>query len=538
MNQDITSKTKERRLSLCGLEGCIGDLSTRDERIFKTLLLWNQIRGFDSTGVAAVQRHEGKDGREIRLAKEVGPPSYLWDTKSFDKCFYGMQNHVWIGHNRSKTRGEVTRRNAHPFLFDDIVGAHNGTLTDASKNRMEGGHAFKTDSEAIFNNIQVHGIEDTIARIDRGEQNSYALTWYDARDNTFNLIRNEWRPLVYTYSESHRTMYYSSLYETLVGAIDVEGVKRDPKPFIPHPDTWYCWKLPVSSMDVLPEPSRKKVENRKPATSSYFPGKKNNEGSGQSSSTNKSFDWENGEDYSEWEGFGSCYTVPASSGTTTKIDGTTAADTGKAAEDSPPFDIDSASGEHQEIVSRIQNAYKTLDEKARVETTVKETSVDPDEAVRTAKYEGMKSLGIIRKDRFPKIYESKTLIVHRDRDTNRWASYRWDAQRLEWNRFDSDRPPVEMPYNILDINARHQFKHEGKGETKQIFYRGFRGALLDQDHFSRAMQQKCQGCERIPEWGNLVHFIDEAHNYLCEYCGMWGDGTLVKEMIDDRKKVG
>lgn len=121
---------------MCGLSGAFGALTFKEEKAVKDLLIFNQVRGEDSTGVASVSRHLVNGQHDILLAKETGPPVYLFDTHRFTKVF-GRNNSAYISHNRYKTQGDISRKNAHPFLFDDIVGAHNGTIDWQNKARME-----------------------------------------------------------------------------------------------------------------------------------------------------------------------------------------------------------------------------------------------------------------------------------------------------------------------------------------------------------------------------------------------------------------
>ena len=233
---------------MCGLSGTFGDISNNEEKAFKTLLIYSQIRGMDATGIGSISRKVDNGGhREIKLAKEPGPPYFLFDNKSFDRCFYGI-NQGYIGHNRSKTTGDSSRKSAHPFMFDDIIGAHNGTIDYRNKNRMEKGSDFRTDSEAIFYNIQCHGIDDTIGRIDASE--AYALTWYDRRDNTFNFIRNKERPLWYIYSKDRKTLFWASEYEILMAAVGREEYHLElaEKPYVVSVDTHYKWIIPTSCL--------------------------------------------------------------------------------------------------------------------------------------------------------------------------------------------------------------------------------------------------------------------------------------------------
>ena len=81
---------------------------------------------------------------------------------------------------------------------------HNGTLTSVV--RLEDGHKFDTDSEAIFHTINEKGIDHTWANL----QGAAALVWYDTKTHKLNFIRNEQRPLAFAISKDHQTIFWAS----------------------------------------------------------------------------------------------------------------------------------------------------------------------------------------------------------------------------------------------------------------------------------------------------------------------------------------
>jgi predicted glutamine amidotransferase len=199
---------------MCGLVGMVGNLSFKHEKAFKQLLIVDSLRGMDSTGIATVNRNSD----EPKVAKMVGNPWELFDSGPFSRAMTG-QLRVLIGHNRFATQGGVTKRNAHPFEFENIVGAHNGTLMN--KHVLDEGNKFAVDSEALYNHIDKHGIEDAVKNL----EGAWALTWWDKRDKTINIIRNKERPLYICESKVGDVMFWASeewmLHATL-GRNDIE----------------------------------------------------------------------------------------------------------------------------------------------------------------------------------------------------------------------------------------------------------------------------------------------------------------------------
>lgn len=215
---------------MCGIVGAAGDLTVKEERAFKDLLLINSLRGSDSTGVASVFRND-----TVNLLKQVGDPYSLMDSKKYNGIF-AMVPKVLIGHGRWATQGNVTRANAHPFELEKIIGCHNGTV---KKFPFKDGNAFETDSEAFLHHIEVMGIKDAIAKA----VGAYALTWYNTQDKTMNFIRNRERPLSFTLNKAQTAMFWASEAWMLHGALQRNGIERGEIYDLPE-DCHYKYEIP------------------------------------------------------------------------------------------------------------------------------------------------------------------------------------------------------------------------------------------------------------------------------------------------------
>lgn len=217
---------------MCGLISVIGKITSKEEKIFKQGLIVDTLRGEHSTGVAVTRR--GKHG-ETFIAKQVGNPFELFNDKRFDKAMSDW-NRVLIGHNRYATQGSVNKYNAHPFEFWPVYGAHNGTLNDRAQ--LEENSRYSVDSQALYNHISVHGLEDAIKKV-RG---AWALTWWNEEDQTFNVLRNKDRTLFTTKDKDSDVRYFCSEAEMLSLILNRNGVKYDKITSVPE-DTWLSFEI-------------------------------------------------------------------------------------------------------------------------------------------------------------------------------------------------------------------------------------------------------------------------------------------------------
>lgn len=174
---------------MCGLVGAMGPLTLKHENAFKLMLIFDSIRGIDSTGIAVVNA-----ANELKIAKSVGDPYVLFDTIQFQDAMKGV-NKLMIGHNRFATQGKVNKANAHPFDFESLIGAHNGTLRN--KQVLADSAKFQVDSQNLYHHIDQHGLKDALKNLD----GAWALTWYDKEFDTMNFLRNKERPLFLTITE-------------------------------------------------------------------------------------------------------------------------------------------------------------------------------------------------------------------------------------------------------------------------------------------------------------------------------------------------
>jgi len=249
---------------MCGHVGVAGTMAKVDIDVFNDLLYFDTLRGPHSTGVAAVNRNS--TNRSWDLLKRVGPAYQLMENKRYDSVV-SLGNSAIIGHNRHATVGKINNANAHPFEFEHIVGAHNGTIPWDERSSIIGGDKFDTDSEGIFNMINEFGIEQTIPEL----YGAWALVWYDKRDHTLNMLRNDQRDLFYVISKSGRTIYWASESAMLHAALMRRGIEYEKATYI-RPDVHYKFRIPDTHGGEFGDPEQVKLCGRTEATKRTYPG--------------------------------------------------------------------------------------------------------------------------------------------------------------------------------------------------------------------------------------------------------------------------
>jgi amidophosphoribosyltransferase len=139
-----------------------------------------QHRGQESAGIAV------SDGREIRICKEMGLVSQVFDQETID----GLRGNIAIGHTRYSTTGSARLLNAQPISVEHptigpVVIAHNGNLVNATKLRDElitKGFDFETTSDtevlgALIAQTKADSLEQALAEALPRVEGAYCLVF-------------------------------------------------------------------------------------------------------------------------------------------------------------------------------------------------------------------------------------------------------------------------------------------------------------------------------------------------------------------------
>lgn len=184
---------------------------TADKDELKQMMVINSLRGVHSTGLAGVKVGAHKP----HIIKSIGSPYALFNYNVSNQFFDKMvaSYNCIIGHGRYATKGEISAPNAHPFVEGHITLAHNGVINNYWQLRDHVKHKdIDVDSHLIARMISEEGALNVLPRV----TGAYVFIWYDSEEETFNIARNEARPLYGIKQTNKDTLTFASEYQTLL----------------------------------------------------------------------------------------------------------------------------------------------------------------------------------------------------------------------------------------------------------------------------------------------------------------------------------
>jgi len=206
---------------MCGIVGLISKQAQgfygSHADIFTDMLLMDQVRGMDGTGVFGVYKN-----KQAYLTKVGTHASNLVQLKAYDQFRTKMTRSMTMvfGHNRKATVGNISSTNSHPFMEENVILIHNGFIANA----CEFDPAAAVDSQAL-----ARGFNKSSKPLDvlRRASGAYALVWYDKRDKTLRIARNNERPLFM--AETDNFLAFASEPWMILGALSKSRRNTDVK---------------------------------------------------------------------------------------------------------------------------------------------------------------------------------------------------------------------------------------------------------------------------------------------------------------------
>lgn len=211
---------------MCGLAGSFTQESKRGltdkqrlrrARVLEGLLIANASRGTDATGIATIC---GDDRCIYKRAK----PSYQFVEDPTARKHMRTSAPLVIGHTRYGTHGTNNDDNAHPFEEGNIIGAHNGVISnytaldgalrEAKEVSVKDYDYSKVDSQAVFRLLDHAGPGDYIEALAK-VRGSAALVWHDKRNTDGLWMVRHSNPLNLAWVPSMDTLFWSSQYDHL-----------------------------------------------------------------------------------------------------------------------------------------------------------------------------------------------------------------------------------------------------------------------------------------------------------------------------------
>jgi len=481
---------------------------------------------------------------EVALAKELGNPYELFETRrsresDFSDVLAG--NHrLLMGHCRASTKGETIRKNAHPFMFENIIGTHNGTLSNRTHSEFEGYKKLGTDSECIFAEIENSGIEETVKKF-RGPwstnteqcEDAYALVWFNASENSLNMLRNRERPLYYAFDKDKKTLFYSS--EACHLAAAMVDTPHDDKYIYSLPENMhYSWVIPEWNQSFGKAKAVKR-EGRPPVP---FQGTTYHTKNTKTSGTYGNDAEDTAHPYLDsYTMFWQKWSKTRNRFLYAKSEYGTFYDTLQEAWDALTYIEKLGRLNKQQVPKSIKSGMVYDEEKG----IWKEVQEEPDTNAKNTPGNNVVSFASkLREDRFSEIaktYKEKGIYsIHHsqnqrvlwDKDLKKYHIFEYSPTAAKWIESESKVCPDFVPFTELDVNARHDFIHKGKKKRKVISRKGFKGSMLVKQAFDKLMGCGCINCTRIPTWTNPVVFINNE-DFFCEHCSR--DTDLVQTFL-------
>jgi len=205
---------------MCSLLGVAGPgIVKQDLHVLKQLGMISMLRGIDGTGFYQVNIDKDKIKGSLLAKSELDAAFFIKDLENRkSRLLDDIHVDMIMGHTRWATIGEVSPKNSHPFEFDNIVAAHNGTLREWKYQSKK-----KTDSELMFEEVNKSGLKDVLSALE--EQSAFAVTVFDKKTCKLTFSRNHHRTLSFALLDDRDVLFWHSEMGALKYILGRNGIK-------------------------------------------------------------------------------------------------------------------------------------------------------------------------------------------------------------------------------------------------------------------------------------------------------------------------
>jgi len=236
---------------MCGHVGIFGSITPELKRAFKYMHNFDTLRGEDSSGICVVK---GDLSTEVLKSLSVPDNLHREFPDKFDRGVLKEPNVLcMMGHNRFKTQGVISAENAHPFEFEHIIGAHNGTISQAYTDKLWGHEFFDIDSQKLFSQLNhEQDVKQLWEKLPDNQNSAAAIVWWDKRDSSLNFLRNSQRPLYIAPVKGKQALLWASEKWMLEIASAKAGVELgDAFSLVTHSHCKFKWVDGKVDMEVV-----------------------------------------------------------------------------------------------------------------------------------------------------------------------------------------------------------------------------------------------------------------------------------------------